>query len=554
MADNIRKMMNQRVSSLERERERWKTHWSECRDYIMPEHGYALDDEDGYNQNDGEKKHSLIIDATASDAVEVLAAGLQSGMTSPARPFFKLVPSDPGMLNYGPAKEWLAEVERLLFYVFSRSNIYNAFHHSYLEIGGFSTAAMAIMENYDTVIRARPFTIGEYALAVNADNKVDTFYRTCRMSARAFKEKFGTDRLSNAIKNALTSRPDDEFVMCQMIEPNDDRFKVKDARGRKFRSIYWEKHGDGESLLNVAGYNEFPVASPRWTVVGNQTYGRGPGMKVLGDVKMLQKLQEKSLIALDKQVEPPVQAPGSLKNENINSMPGGVSYYDETTSGAGIRPLYDMRVDLQAVEFKIQQTQSRIREGLYNDLFKMLASMPDRQRTAREVAERHEEKLLMLGPVLTRLQNELHDVIIQRTYEIISRNGMLPPPPPELGQVGFRPEYISMLATAQRMVGSYGLEETAAFAGAITSIKPDVADIIDWDAGLRSMADMKGVDPKLIRSEEDIASIRQQRAQQMAQAQAVEAASKLGPAAKAFSEIPLGQNNALGQVLGGVQR
>lgn len=548
---DVRQMMNQRVKHLLTEREDWRDHWGDIRGYVLPEHGYALNEDDGESQNDGEKRHGLIIDATASDAIEVLAAGLQSGMTSPARPWFKLVPSDPDLLNYGPAKEYLAEVERRLLYIFSRSNIYNAFHHTYTEIGGFCTGAMAVMENFDTIIRARPFTIGEYALAVNGDNKVDTFYRECRMSARAIVERYGKDRASQAVLRAMETKPDEEFVVCQLIEPNDTRFKLRDAQGRRFRSIYWEKNtADHAGLLSVSGYEQFPVACPRWTVVGNQVYGRGPGMKVLGDVKMLQKLQEKSLIALDKQIEPPVQAPGALKHENINSMPGGVSFFDETTNGAGIRPLYENRVDLQAVEFKIQQTQQRIREGLYNDLFKMLATMPDRERTAREIAERHEEKLLMLGPVLTRLQNELHDVVINRTYEIASRNNLLPPPPPELDGLDFKPEYISMLATAQRMVGSYGLEETAAFIGAVTAIAPNSADVIDFDKAVRHMADMKGVDPALIRSDEDIAAIREQRAQQQAQQQAIEAAKNLAPAAKAFSEIPLQNNGALSQVLG----
>jgi GH25 family lysozyme M1 (1,4-beta-N-acetylmuramidase) len=160
----------------------------------------------------------------------------------------------------------------------------------------------------------------------------------------------------------------------------------------------------------------------------------------------------------------------------------------------------------------------------------------------------------MLGPVLTRLQKELHDVVISRTFEIASRNGLLPPPPPELAGTDFRPEYISMLATAQRMVGSYGLEETASFVGAITAIKPDAPDVLDWDEAIRMQADMKGVDPKLIRSEEDIAAIRKQRAQQMAQQQAIETAATLAPAAKNFADIPLDQNNALSQVLGGARR
>ena len=44
-----------------------------------------------------------------------------------------------------------------------------------------------------------------------------------------------------------------------------------------------------------------------------------------------------------------------------------------------------------------------------------------RQITAREIEERHEEKLLMLGPVLERLNDELLRPLIDRTFNIMVR-------------------------------------------------------------------------------------------------------------------------------------
>jgi len=51
--------------------------------------------------------------------------------------------------------------------------------------------------------------------------------------------------------------------------------------------------------------------------------------------------------------------------------------------------------------------ENRIERSFYVDLFLMLANSDRRQITAREIEERHEEKMLMLGPVLQRLNDEL---------------------------------------------------------------------------------------------------------------------------------------------------
>ena len=84
----------------------------------------------------------------------------------------------------------------------------------------------------------------------------------------------------------------------------------------------------------------------------------------------------------------------------------------------------------------------------------MLAQTDRRQITAREVAEKHEEKLLMLGPVLERLHTELLDPLIDRTFNILQQNGVLPVPPPELQNKDLNVEYVSVLAQAQRLVAT----------------------------------------------------------------------------------------------------
>lgn len=527
----IREQLHRRTKAMLDIRESWKPFWRDVRDYMLPDHGYMLDDSDGNKMNEGDQRDDKIFNSTATDALDVLSAGLLSNLTSPARPWIKLVPDDIGLMNYGPAKEYLSMVEKQMFFVFAKSNVYNALHHTDLELGGFCTGAMAVLETFNTVIRCRPFTAGEYALAMDHEGILDTFYRDIRMTARQMAQQFGENNLSQAVKTALERKPDTEFNVCQFIEPNDDKMNVRDAMGRKYRSIYYEKTCGEDKVLAVGGYDEFPIMAPRWTVTGNQIYGRGVGYKVLRDVKMLQEMEKQKLLALAKQVEPPMRAPGSLKNDNINSMPGGITYYDDADP-KGLSPLYEVRMDLSQLAASIQVVENRIREGCYNDLFKMMANLDDRERTAREIAERHEEKLIMLGPVVTRMRSELLDPLIDRTYEIMHRMGILPPPPPELAGMNLNVEYVSPLAQAQKMVGAYGLEETVAFAGNLAAMDPNVLDVIDFEKALRFAADIKGVDPTIIRSPEEVAKRAQAKAQQQQQAMALAAAEQGAAAAK----------------------
>jgi hypothetical protein len=169
-----------------------------------------------------------------------------------------------------------------------------------------------------------------------------------------------------------------------------------------------------------------------------------------------------------------------------------------------------------------------------------------------KIAKKHEEKLLMLGPVIERIQSESHDPTIERTFQIAERFNLLPPPPPELEGVDLGIEYISILAQAQKMVGTTAIEQTTSFIGNLSSIVPEALDKLDTDEVVEAYANLTGAPPRIIRSKEDVAQIRQMRAQQ----QAAQAQAERGQAtidnAKTMSETKLNEESALDQLLGGI--
>jgi hypothetical protein len=157
-------------------------------------------------------------------------------------------------------------------------------------------------------------------------------------------------------------------------------------------------------------------------------------------------------------------------------------------------------------------------------------------RNQFEIAERKEEKLLALGPVLENIYNGQLEPVIDRTYAILNRLNRLPPPPAELRGQNLKIEYISILAQAQKAVATGAVERGVAFAGQLAAVKPDVLDKIDADEAVDVYFDYLGVPPSIVVPDDKVEKIRSDRAQKQAIAQNTALAAEAAPAAKAGAD------------------
>jgi hypothetical protein len=169
-------------------------------------------------------------------------------------------------------------------------------------------------------------------------------------------------------------------------------------------------------------------------------------------------MQKKKGQLISKAVDPPLVGPSTLRTQKTSLLAGDITYNDSRDGMAGLRPIHEVRLEgFQHLTSDMREVQFRIQRAFYEDLFLMIATSDEKlgaQRpTAREIDERHEEKLLALGPVLERTNDELLDPIVDRAFDLMETNGLLPPPPEELHGVKLKVEYISILATAQKLVG-----------------------------------------------------------------------------------------------------
>ena len=535
-----------RWGQLKSERASWYAHWQELTSYILPRNGrYFVQD-----RNRGYRRHNNIYDNSGTRALRTLGAGMMSGATSPARQWFRLATPDPELNSFTPLKLWLDDVTKRMQRVFQKSNTYRTLHQMYEELGCFGTSAAIMLPDFQDVIHHYPLTCGEYCISADSKGRVCTLYREFDMTVSQMVKEFGLENCSVSVQNMYRTGSLDQWVpVIHAIEPRADRdIGKRDSKNMPFGSWYFEVGGEDGQFLRERGFMQFPALVPRWSVVGGDIYGNSPGMESLGDIKQLQHEQLRKAQAIDYQTKPPLQVPASMKNRDVETLPGGISYYDGAANN-GIKTAFEVNLNLQYLLNDIVDCRERVRGAFYADLFLMLANMPNTRMTATEVAERHEEKLIMLGPVLERLHNELLSPLVDMTFTRMLTAGMIPPAPQELQGMDLNIEFVSMLAQAQRAIGTNAVDRFVGNLGAIAQMKPDILDKFDQDQWADVYADMLGVDPSLIVADKDVALLRDARNRALAAKEQAAVMQQQSQTVKNMAQAPTQGQNALTDVV-----
>jgi hypothetical protein len=509
-----------RLQVLETERKKgWESHWKDLARHFLPRRARFLDA--GDKTNEGEEKNKLY-DGIGIMALRVLANGMQSGLTSPARPWFSLTLRDQAMAETPGAKDWLHDTYEKMVAVFAQSNFYDQIHILYSELACFGTGAVIIEQDGNSTIRCRTLTVGEYCIDAGEDGRVDTIYRRIRMTPRQVVQAWPQSCPEN-IREMAKRDTSEWLTILHAVEPNKEH-KRGSLRGneRPFRSVYLVLEGAARGVLEDSGYYEFPALCPRWIVTASDIYGASPAMDALNDCRQLQTINKDEVGFLELGIKPPLLV-GSGIDAKINLSPGGITRVSALVQGGSpaVAPLYQPNpAHLSGTEMKRNELKDQIRRHFHNDLFLMISEQT-KNMTATEVAERQGEKLLMLGPVLDRLRSELFQPLIERVYGIMERGGMVAYPPEEMSGQEMKVEFISMLAQAQKQAGISALAQTINFVGQLIQVtqNPAAADKLNVYAAINQFADMQGTQPDLIRSDEEAAELGTQRQQQMQQAQ-----------------------------------
>lgn len=537
--------------SLRNEWSSWEASYRELGRYLRPRMPKFLK----HYPNKGNRRDSLIVNNWGGLAVRTLSSGMMAGITSPSRPWFRLTTPDRDLAENKAVRLWLTDAEDRMRTVFLRSNLYQQLPKLYTALGVFGTGAMLEEEDDLTVVRFRMMAPGSFYIGLDGREQVREWARDFQMQVRPLVEKFGLENCTQEVKTYWNNSNYDIWIdVVHIIEKNRDyRPDRIEARYKKYSSVYYEKNyavQAPEAFLRRSGYDEYPLMCPRWTTDGDDVYGTGPGWDAIGDVKELQTLSRQKAKANELKIAPPLVGDPSLRGRKKSMVPNGITYVKFDGRNAGLKALFDVNWDTNGTQRDIQELQHRISRAFYEDLFLMLANSDRKQITATEIVERKEEKLLALGPVLETLNDELLDMIIDRTFNIMMRRDMFLPPPPELSDMDLKVEYISIMAQAQKQVGLRGMEMSLGFIQAVSAIKPEVLDVYDFDSMVREYGEKVGLSPEQIRTEQEVGEIRQGRAEMMAEAQEAQQDMVDAETAKVMSETDTQGSNALTDLIG----
>lgn len=527
-------------------RQHWWQTWRDLGNYYLPHKAQYLQTAQEANENKPQT-NTHILDSTGTIAGNIASNGLMNGVSSPSRPWFHL--SIEGLENQRDALVWFEEVRKIMSLYMERSNFYQVLNQIYSDMVFFGTSAMLIYEHPIKGFTCYHSPIGEYALGINEDQQVDTYMRKISRNVRQIVSNFGIDNVSDRVRddyNAKGARLLNPHAIHHMIVPNmfghlPPKFKYAD--------YYWLRGEEKGQLLRMRGYNEAPGLFPRYDITGNEIYGTSPGLLALPLVKALQQEVRRKLQGMDGMVRPHLLLPLSLRNKSGAMLPGGKTYVTDPANGA--RNAYESRLPINEMRMDINDLKIEIRKIFHNDLFQMISEL-DTVRSATEIDARREEKLVQLGPLLKRTDNEALDVALQRIFSIMYRKNKFPPAPESVlkhgGEISI--QYTSLLHSAQKAVSTAPVERLLQLVGGAAAVWPEAVLKMDIVATIDYYAKALGVDPSILTDNKDVYAQIEAGKKQAQEQQQMEQAGQLAQGAQTLSQTEVGGgSNALQQLL-----
>ena len=472
---------------------------------------------------------------------KTLVAGILGYAVSPSLVWFKLGMENANLLKEYGVKDWLEQCESVLLAMFNRSNFYKETNPAVKDSTCIGHGVIHIEEDIENArIRYTHFPANEIFLDVNGYGEVDTCFRWYADTLRNIVDFFGEDNVSDKMRREIQepSHWNDSYEILMCVYPRENyNPDFKNAKNMPFACIYLDLKD--RHILKESGYREFPFAVFEWERYSGFAYSSSPAQDAMPDIKALNIIKKSSLQIAQTSAEPPMMA--SQEMHDIDLSPRGITYLPTKDSRLEpVRTGENYPITLQ----ELANYEQAVKDWFYVDYFLALQER-NQQMTATEVMELQGEKAATLSTFIVSL-NEFLSNIIQRSFNLLMRANMLPPPPMALIKQNaiIKIDFTGPLAQNQKKYHQMGGTVQALNAvGPIMQMFPNAGDFLDGDELMKSTMEGMGMPQNIIREDDDVRKIREERIkaqqeaaaqqQQMAMAQALmQNANKMGEAAQ----------------------
>ena len=535
-----------RYKALQEDAQQFFNRWEELARFVAPSRtGIITDGQVGQNQG------TDVYDSTMMGAADIAARFLAGELTNPATKWFGLRETRDDINGMDEVREWIEESRDRMLMEFDRSNFYSQVFELYVDFQGFGTASIFVSEKQQPIQGAvRGFRglhfeadrIGRYVISQGADGRIDTEMREFKLSARAAVDKWGEAAMPESVRTAIKNgKPDTMFKFVHSVYPRPGAERRAGAKGMPFASCYVET--ESKQVVLESGFEEFPFMVPRFTVTPGESYGRGPGEMALHDQQTLNTAKRMGLEDWALKIRPPVLvAHDSVIGGTIRLRPAAPTAV--RTNGRNIREMiapFETGSHPEVSQIKEEELRRAIRQIYMVEQILAMLQVDKPEMTAFEYREKLSLLFRLLGPAYGNLQWEFLQPTIDRCFSLMYRQGAFSPPPDILLEQGgdFTIEFHNPISRAQKLGEVEAIQATITDLAPLVQVDPQIMDIFDTDKAARKVAEIRGVPATVVRSEDEVAQIResraaeQQRQQQLAEeAATAEAAGKAAPMLK----------------------
>lgn len=451
-----------------------------------------------------------------AEFLEKLVSGLMGYTISPNVTWLKLSLTDNSMLEYDGVKDWLEATEKALYEEFNRSNLYSEAPSFISNAAQFGHGVMLIDDKKNQAVRFLTCAEPEIYIAVNEWGDIDTVYRYFTMTVKDMVSRFEDERLHEQVKEDAKEAAGrvKEIRILHAVFPREDYDEKKlDDKNMAFASYYIDM--DNDVILEESGYHELPYSVFIWEKITASAYGDSPARKSIPDMRLLNKAEEARLKIAQLAAEPPMNVPDSMRGfESV--VPAGFNYYESPDE---IMMPINTGANFPITLETVKDLEARIKDKFHVDYMLMLQAQQV-QKTATEVVELQGEKAALLSSLIVN-QNKALSEIVKRTFSVMFRQERIPAPPELLNGSGaaLNIDFVGPLAQAQkRYHQTGGVQASLVMAQPVIQMDPETLDYIDTDKLLKNVLDTNGFPQSAIREESEVQKIRQQRAEEQAQA------------------------------------
>jgi hypothetical protein len=401
-----------RFGVAKKNRELWRSLFQECYDYAIP-------DKETFNfRSPGQRKNRQVYDSTAVNGVERFSSRLQASLTPPWTQWMDLVAgSDIPKNERDKISELLEQTTDIFFAHLNQSDFANQDNEANQDLS-IGTGALMFEEGDESkgqpLFKFTSIPLSELYLEPVTGGRPGTFWRQHEVEARQLPQLWPEGDFGQKLSDMIAKKPDTKVTIIDGT--------VQD--GQVFHQVVI--HEASKQLIFTQEYTTNPGIIFRWSVAPNETYGRGPIVKLLPDIRTLNKVVEFELKAAALAISGIYTAvdDGVFNPYTARLVPNTIMPVASNASTNPSLSRLDSGSDVNFAQLIIGDLRENINDALFVN---PLGDLSDPVRTATESIIRNQEMLKNAGASFGRLKSEKIEPIVARGMEILIKNGKVAP-------------------------------------------------------------------------------------------------------------------------------